>query len=128
MIALALATFATAGVAAEAEQGPCADIQWSAQFLKEHPRAPSACQAVETKNGHKYAKFTGEVSSIKYKAVEVDVHDAYKTSIGKLKFKVQPGGTVVVGGKPLAVKDLKVGDELTVWVREGRYSASAAMK
>ena len=42
----------------------CMKIQWNAQFLKEHPRAPAGCQSVVTRDGAKYAKFSGVVKSV----------------------------------------------------------------
>jgi hypothetical protein len=65
--------------------------------LKDYPTAPAACRNVTVKDGVKYATFNGKVAKVGHDYVQVEV------------------------------KDLKVGDHLTFWVREGRFGISPTL-
>ena len=111
-------------VAADAPKELCADIQWSQDFLKEFPKAPAACRAVVEKDGVKYAQFDGHVKKVGKDVVEVEIHNVANTAISEIGFEVGTGGTINLNGKEVKVKDLKMGDLITFWVREGVYGIS----
>lgn len=112
------------GFAAESPVELCSDIKWSADFLKDYPKAPAACRQVVVKNGMKYAQFDGHVKKVGNDVVEVEIHNVANTAISEIGFQVGVGGTVNLNGKTVKVKDLKNGDLLTFWVPEGVYGLS----
>lgn len=105
----------------------CSNIQWSADFLKEYPKAPVACREVTVKDGVKYAQFNGKVSKTGSKLVQVEISDVADIPISTISFQVGAGGRITVNGKEEKVKDLKVGDVLTFWVREAQFGISPTL-
>ena|SRR5665213_1417223 len=115
------------GFATDAPKESCTDIKWNADFLKEYPKAPAACKEVTVKNGVKYAKFDGHVLKVGPDVVEVEIHNVANTAISKVGFYIGTGDTITLNDKEVKVKDLKVGDLITFWIREGRYGVSPTL-
>ena len=111
----------------KATKESCANIEWNPDFLKEYPTAPAACRAVTVQDGVKYATFNGKVSKVGHDFVQVEVSDAYNNPISMIAFQLGVGGRITVADKAEPVKDLKVGDHLTFWVREGRFGVSPTL-
>jgi hypothetical protein len=105
----------------------CANIDWSAAFLKEYPTAPAACRNVVVKDGVKFATFDGKVSKVGAEFVQVEVSDDANLPISTIAFQIGVGGKVTINNKEEKVKDLKVGDLLTFWVREGQFGISPTL-
>ena len=105
----------------------CSNIQWSPEFLKEYPKAPVACREITIKDGVKYAKFNGKVSKTDNKMVQVEIFNVADTPISTIAFQIGVGGRITVDGKEERVKDLKVGDVLTFWVRENQFGISPTL-
>jgi hypothetical protein len=105
----------------------CANIEWSPAFLKEYPQAPSACRNVIVKDGVKFATFDGKVSKVGHEFVQVEVSDDANIPISTIAFQIGVGGQVTINDKIEKVKDLKVGDLLTFWVREGQFGISPTL-
>lgn len=116
-----------AALALDAPKEKCSNIQWDPVFLKQYPKAPVACREVTVKDGIKYAKFDGKVAKVDSHAVQVEVSDVMDIPISTVGFQVGVGGKVTMGGKEMPVRDLKVGDELTFWVREGQFGISPTL-
>ena len=126
--ALALPAFTYAAapqVAAPAET--CANIQWSADFLKTYPKAPAACRDVTVNDGIKYARFEGVVAKVGDNYVQVSISDVADIPISTVAFQIGVGGTVTIGDKTERVRDLKLKDRLTFWVREGQFGISPTL-
>jgi hypothetical protein len=123
--AFALAANAPPEVAAAKES--CSNIQWSPAFLKEYPKAPAACREVTVKDGIKYAKFNGKVSKVGGGFVQVEVSDVADIPISTIAFQIGVGGKITIDGKIERVRDLKVADQLTFWVREGQFGVSPTL-
>ena len=102
----------------------CSKIKWSAQFLKDHPGAPAGCQAVVTKNGLKYAKFSGTVKSMSGTEATVAMKNVAGTERADIKVDTSGGAMVTINGKDTKASDLKVGDNLNFYVKEGAFGAS----
>ena len=105
----------------------CMKIKWNGQFLKEHPRAPAGCQEVDTRNGVKYAKFSGTVKSVADGAATVAMKNVAGTELGTIKVDTSGGAMVTINGKETKASDLKVGDNLNFYVKEGSFGASPTM-
>ncbi len=105
----------------------CMKIKWNAQFLKEHPRAPAGCQEVDTRNGVKYAKFSGTVKSIAGGQATVAMKNVAGTEGTTIKVDTNTGGMVTINGKETKASELKVGDNLNFYVKEGDFGASPTM-
>jgi hypothetical protein len=99
----------------------CSNIEWSAAFLNDYPKAPVTCQSVTVKDGINYAKFNGKVSKIGTKLVQVQLSDVGGTPVSTIAFKIGVGGRITMGDTVETVKELKIGDVLTFWVREGQF-------
>lgn len=123
--ALVLAAHAAPTVTAPAES--CAGIQWSPEFLKTYPKAPVACREVTVKDGVKYAKFNGKVSRVGHQFVQVAISDVADIPVSTIAFQIGVGGKVTIGDDVQPVKDLKVGDVLTFWVREQQFGISPTL-
>lgn len=116
-----------ASAAVEAPKESCANIKWNPAFLKEYPKAPAECREVTVKDGIKYAKFNGKVSKADHQFVQVEVSDVADIPISTIAFQVGVGGRVTLNDKPEKVSDLRVGDQLTFWVREGEFGISPTL-
>lgn len=114
-------------VSAEMPKVSCANIQWNPDFLKDYPKAPVTCQEVTVKDGIKYAKFYGKVSKVDHQSVQVQIADVGEFPVSTIAFEVGQGGRITLGDKTEMVKDLKVGDQLTFWVREGEFGVSPTL-
>jgi hypothetical protein len=105
----------------------CATIQWNPEFLKSYPTAAAACRGIIDKGGIKFAEFRGTVSQVNHDVVQVQVLDVMGTPISTIAFLMGRDGQVVVdqwGGK---IEDLKRGDQLTFWIREGLFGVSPTL-
>jgi hypothetical protein len=105
----------------------CQKIKWNAQFLKEHPRAPAGCQEVDTRNGMKYAKFSGTVKSIAGNQATVAMKNVAGTEVGNITVDTSGNAMVKINGKDTKASDLKAGDNLNFYVKEGDFGASPSM-
>jgi hypothetical protein len=130
-IAIAIATsgilFGTAARAADVPKQSCIDIKWNPAFLAQYPKAPVTCQEVTVKDGIKYAKFNGKVSKVERQSVQVEISDVGNFPVSTIAFEVGKGGLITIGDKTEKVKDLRVGDLLTFWVREGEFGVSPTL-
>jgi hypothetical protein len=113
--------------AVEAPKETCSKIQWNPAFLEAYPKAPITCREVTVKDGIKYAKFNGKVSKVSHRRVQVEVSDVGDIPVSTIAFEVGVGGRITMGDKTEKVKDLRVGDQLTFWVREGEFGVSPTL-
>ena len=105
----------------------CMKIKWNAEFLKEHPSAPAGCQEVATRDGVRYAKFSGTVTAMSPTEATVAMKNVAGTERGKLTVNTGGDATVLITGKETKASDLKVGDSLNFYVREGDFGTSLNM-
>ena len=132
-LALSLIAIPTLALAANgppelaAPKESCSNIKWSAEFLKQYPKAPAACREVTVNEGIKYATFKGKVSKVGDNFVEVEVSNVADTPISTIAFQIGVGGRITVGDKIETVKELRVADQLTFWVREGQFGVSPTL-
>jgi hypothetical protein len=105
----------------------CMKIKWNAQFLKEHPRAPAGCQDVAVRNGMKYAKFSGTVKAISGSEATVAMKNVAGTEGTMIKVNTSGSAAVTINGKEMKASDLKVGDNLNFYVKEGDFGASPTL-
>jgi hypothetical protein len=130
LAAIALPAFSISAIAAPTVPAPkasCSDIQWSPAFLTDYPKAPAACREVVVRDGVKYAKFDGKVSKVGHHFVQVAISDVMDIPISTIAFEIGVGGKITLGDKVETVKDLKLGDDLTFWVREGQFGVSPTL-
>lgn len=123
----AIFSAAAAWSANETPKQSCVDIKWNPAFLKDYPKAPVTCQEVTLKDGVKYAKFYGKVSKVDRQIVEVQIFDVGAIPVSMIAFEVGQGGRITVEDKTETVKDLRLGDKLTFWVREGEFGVSPTL-
>jgi hypothetical protein len=129
-----LVTIASSGIlcaaaawSAEVPKESCVNIKWNPAFLKDYPKAPVTCQEVTVKDGIKFAKFRGTVSKVDHQNVQVQIADVGNFPVSTIQFEVGHGGRITIGDKTEMVKDLRVGDLLTFWVREGEFGVSPTL-
>ena len=106
----------------------CMKIHWNAQFLKEHPSAPAGCQEVDTRDGVKYAKFSGTVKSVSDGLATVAMKNVAGTERGMIKVDVSGDKMITINGKEEKASDVKPGDSLNFYVKEGDFGASTMME
>ena len=126
----AAALLATTGSASEttvdiSSLHACANFHWSAAFLAYFPQAAPACRDVTQKNGVTYARFDGRVAQVDPRLVQVEITDVANIPIAKVAFKTGAGGTVVIDNEVVKVRDLKVDDKLTFWLRDGQFGTAS---
>ena len=100
----------------------CTELTFSHDFLAKYPKAPAACQEARVYKGKRYAKFNGKVSKKDASAMTVQVFNVAGDPLDTISVKPSATATVVVNGERAKLTDLKVGDPLTFWVAETRYS------
>jgi hypothetical protein len=131
LAALVAPSLFAAGSALAAPDAPpqsCANIAWNPAFLKEYPKAPITCRDVTVKDGVKYAKFMGKVSKVGKELVQVEMSDVGGFAVSTIAFQVGVGGRITLNDtKTEKVSDLRVGDDLTFWVREGEFGVSPTL-
>jgi hypothetical protein len=59
--------------------------------------------------------------------VQVEVSDDANMPISTIAFQIGVGGKVTINNKIEKVGDLKIGDLLTFWVREGEFGISPTL-
>jgi hypothetical protein len=82
---------------------------------------------VIVKDGIKFATFNGKVSEVGHHFVQVEISDTADIPISTIAFQIGTGGRVTVNDQVERVKDLKVGDQLTFWVRESQFGISPTL-
>jgi hypothetical protein len=102
----------------------CSDLHWSAQFLARQPKAPAGCQEARVYKGQRYAKFNAKVFLVNPDSVTLTFLNVAGDDLSTFTYKGD--APLIVNGKPTPWKDLKVGDKVTVWVSEKRFSVSGA--
>ncbi len=100
----------------------CSDLTFSHDFLGKYPKAPAACQEARVYQGKRYAKFSGKVSAKDASSMSVKVNNVAGDAIDTVSFKPSAAATVIVNGERVKLADLKVGDPITIWVAETRFS------
>ena len=119
----AIAAVPLAAVAQDAAyNNPCAGIQWSRRFLATYPKAPAACQTVETKDGAKYAQFKGKVAAIGADSVTVNVVNVAGTPGAAITWTTSMDEPLTINDKEGKVGDLKKGDTLMFYVEEKKFT------
>jgi len=102
----------------------CATIRWNPVFLDAYPTAAAACRKVEVVNGIQFAEFRGTISQVNHDVVQVEISNVVGTPISTIAFLTGRDGQIVIDPKGKTISDLKRGDELTFWIREGRFGVS----
>ena len=59
--------------------------------------------------------------------MQVQIADVGDIPVSTIAFEVGQGGRITIGEKTEKVKDLRVGDQLTFWVREGEFGISPTL-
>ncbi len=123
VVVLLLATMPAAQAAGDSKHPTyaCANVRWNQEFLRYFPKAPAACRDVTEKDGVEYAQFDGRVTKMGLRFVQVEVADVANIPIAAVEFKIGSGGTAEINNRVVKVRDLKVDDRLTFWVREGQF-------
>lgn len=121
VVLLAAMSAARASSGSEHPTYACANVRWNEQFLRYFPKAPAACRDVTEKDGVDYARFDGRVSKMGPRFVQVEVADVANFPIATVEFKIGSGGTAQINNRVVKVRDLKVDDRLTFWVRAGQF-------
>ncbi len=107
----------------ELPQVACSDLKFGAAFLKKYPKAPQACRDGRVYQGKRYAKFEAKVYISDPEFMTVQLLDAAGDTVTTFSFKPGPNQHVIANGKERVFHDLKVGDEITIWISENRLEA-----
>ncbi len=104
----------------------CTAIKYSAAFLEKYPDVPAACLEARVYQGTTYAKLKAKVYINNLPDfITLQLLNVAGTMVTTFSVKPKPGMVVHVDGKPTKPEDLKVGQEITLWVPEGRMEADA---
>jgi hypothetical protein len=105
---------------------PCSDLTFSHAFLSKYPDAPAACIEARTYHGKKYAKFNGKVYIKEGNSLTVQVNNVAGQVLTAITMQPAMGATLLVNGQSQKFSDLKVGDPVSVWVSQDRFSFYSA--
>ena len=100
----------------------CSSLTFSHDFLDKYPRAPAACQEARIYQGKKYAKFEGKVFLTDPSFITVQLFNVAGDPIETVSLKPNPGVMLMVNGQQEKFSELRVGDPVTFWVSENRFS------
>jgi hypothetical protein len=105
------------GFAAPAMAADCATAQFSDAVLARFPNIRAVCSEVITKDGQEYAVVKGDLVRTGNNAVYMKFKLADGTKSDTRKIETRPEFRVKVDGKPVSVRNLAVGQELTAYVK-----------
>lgn len=105
------------GVAAPAMAADCATAQFSQAVLDRFPNIRAVCTEVIDKDGQQYAVVKGDLVRTGNNAVYMKFNLADGTKSDTRKIETRPDFRVKIDGKPVSVRNLAVGQELTAYVK-----------
>jgi hypothetical protein len=105
------------GVAAPALAADCASAQFSDSVLARFPNIRAVCTEVIEKDGQQYAVVKGDLVRTGNNAVYMKFNLADGTKSDTRKIETRPEFRVKVDGKPVSVRNLAVGQQLTAYVK-----------
>jgi len=111
------ATAVLGGVAAPAMAATCADAQFSQAVLDRFPNIRAVCSEIISKDGQEYAVVKGDLVRTGNNAVYMKFKLADGTKSDTRKIETRPEFRVKIDGKPVSVRNLAVGQELTAYVK-----------
>ncbi len=111
------ATAVLGGVAAPSMAATCADAQFSQAVLDRFPNIRLVCSEVIEKEGQQYAVVKGDLVRTGNNAVYMKFKLADGTKTDTRKIETKPERRVMIEGKPVSVRNLAVGQELTAYVK-----------
>jgi hypothetical protein len=94
--------------------GSCSDVKWTAEMLKKYPDIAKSCVDVVVRDGVRYVKVSGKVSKKSTDAVTVRLDNTNSD----ITWKPAAGDNVLIDNKPMAAKDVEVGQHLRFYMRE----------
>src|SRR6185295_18871957 len=105
------------GVAAPALAADCATAQFSQEVLDRFPNIRLVCSEIIEKEGQQYAVVKGDLVRTGTNAVYMKFNLADGTKSDTRKIETRPEFRVKVDGKPVSVRNLAVGQQLTAYVK-----------
>jgi len=111
------ATVALGGITAPAMAADCATAQFSDAVLARFPNIRAVCTEVIEKDGQQYAVVKGDLVRTGTNAVYMKFNMADGTKSDTRKIETRPEFRVKVDGKPVSVRNLAVGQQLTAYVK-----------
>jgi hypothetical protein len=100
----------------------CSSLTYSQEFIGKYPKAGAACQEARVYKGKRYAKFNGKIAAKDPAYLTVEVHNVAGDPLDTVTFKPNASAKLLVNGKPEAFSELQVGDPVTFWISENRFS------
>jgi hypothetical protein len=111
------ATAVLGGVTAPAFAADCATAQFSDEVLARFPNIRLVCSEIIEKDGQQYAVVKGDLVRTGTNAVYMKFKLADGTKSDTRKIETRPEFRVKIDGKPVSVRNLAVGQELTAYVK-----------
>jgi hypothetical protein len=105
------------GFAAPAMAADCATAQFGDAVLARFPNIRAVCTEVITKDGQEYAVVKGDLVRTGNNAVYMKFKLPDGTKSDTRKIETRPEFRVQIDGKPVSVRNLAVGQELTAYVK-----------
>jgi hypothetical protein len=111
------ATVLLGGASVPALAADCATAQFSDEVLARFPNIRAVCSEVIEKDGQQYAVVKGDLVRTGNNSVYMKFKLADGTKSDTRKIETRPEFRVKVDGKPVSVRNLAVGQELTAYVK-----------
>jgi len=116
---VSLGSFALALVPAVAlaqQPAACERVQYSAEVLARFPNIRAACLDVINKDGKDYAVVKADLVRATSRRMTIRVKRPDGSHSDPIGVNVAPNERLNVGGKPTAIQDIAIGQELTAYV------------
>jgi hypothetical protein len=111
------ATVLLGGASVPALAADCTNAQFSDEVLAKFPNIRLVCSEIIEKDGQQYAVVKGDLVRTGTNAVYMKFKLADGTKSDTRKIATRPEFRVKVDGKPVSVRNLAVGQELTAYVK-----------
>lgn len=106
----------------------CAEVDWNADMIEDHPRLIDACQEVISAGGTDWARFEGQFNRVNRDGtVSFSIRDARNRIVEDVTFNPTPGQVAYISNRPVAFRDLSNQQLVNLYVPEGRYGFSTSV-
>ena len=100
--------------------GSCSDVHWTADFLKKYPDIAQSCVGVVERNGVRYIRLSGKVTSRSKDSITVRLD---KTK-HEMTWKPAADEKVTIDGKDVPATDVAVDQELRFYLPEEQVATA----
>ncbi len=100
----------------------CADFDWNADMLREHPRVINACQEVVNAGGRQWARLSAKFVRVESDGVVAfNVHDQRDRFVQEVTMQPMPGQVAYINDRATPFDRLRTTDVVNLYAPAGEY-------